>query len=140
MVRSALVWVGVEDPVKTQEKLRKNDPKRAALIRLAIAWKTMFEHYPTTVSDAVVQAEERTTVGVSKNDDIPSSKWALCNPNINEAMMAVAGRNRAINPEALGRYLSKSKDTVIKLDDGALVRFEHHGTRQGAAVWVLANV
>ena len=116
MVRSALVWVGVDDPVKTQEELRKNDPKRAALIRLATAWRTMFLSQPMTGSDAVAQAEERTTVGAT------GDKWALCNPNINEAMMAVAGRNRAINPEALGRYLSKSKDTVIKLDDGAKVR------------------
>jgi hypothetical protein len=28
----------------------------------------------------------------------------------------------------------------VKLDDGLLVRFEKQGTRQGATVWVLANV
>jgi hypothetical protein len=64
----------------------------------------------------------------------------LANPIINEALMSVAGRSRAINPEALGKYLSKSRGWVVKLDDGLLVRFEKKGTRQGAAVWVLANV
>jgi hypothetical protein len=52
----------------------------------------------------------------------------------------VAGRNRAINPETLGKYLSKSTGRIVKLDDGALVRFEKHGARQGVVVWVLADV
>jgi hypothetical protein len=57
-----------------------------------------------------------------------------------KAFMSVAGRNRAINPETLGKYLSKSTGRIVKLDDGALVRFEKHGARQGVAVWVLADV
>jgi putative DNA primase/helicase len=133
-VRSALVWVGVEDPVKTQEALRTNDPTRTALIRVAEAWRMMFGVAPMTASDAIAQAEERTLIGAS------GDKWALANPIINEALMSVAGRNRAINPEGLGRYLQKSKDKVLKLDDGALVRFERRDTRQGVAVWALANV
>jgi hypothetical protein len=132
--RSALVWLGVDDPVNTQEILRKNDPKRAALIRVAEAWRTMFGAAPMTASDAIAQAEERTPIGAF------GDKWALANPNINEALMSVAGRNRAINPEALGRYLGKSKEQVLKLDDGSLVRFEQQGQRQGVAIWVLAHV
>jgi hypothetical protein len=135
IVRSALVWVGVEDPVKTQEALRTNDPIRAALVRVAAAWQTMFGTAPMTASDAIAQAEERTNVGTPANE-----KWVIANPIINEALMSVAGRNRAINPDALGRYLLKSKDKVLKLDDGALVRFEKRDTRQGVAVWALANV
>jgi hypothetical protein len=135
IVRSALVWLGVDDPVNTQEILRRNDPKRASLIRVAEAWRTMFGSQQMTVSDAVAQAEERTTVGASGGD-----KWVIANPNIHEALMSVAGRARAINPEVLGKYLGKSKEQVIKLDDGALVRFEQPSTRHGVAVWVLADV
>ena len=38
MVRSAMVWLGVDDPVKTQETLRENDPVLTTLIRVATAW------------------------------------------------------------------------------------------------------
>jgi putative DNA primase/helicase len=134
-VRSALVWVGIADPVKTQETLRTNDPIRAALVRVAEAWRTMFGTDPMTASAAIAQAEERTNVGTPANE-----KWVIANPIINEALMSVAGRNRAINPDALGRYLLKSKDKVLKLDDDVLVRFEKRDTRQGVAVWALADV
>ena len=133
-VRSAMVWLGLEDPVKTQERLRENDPVLTALVCLATAWRTAFEREPKTVSEAIAIADQRTTIG-SYHDQ----RWELANPIINAAFMSVAGRNRAINPEALGHYLRRSADRVVKLDDGALVRFEKHGTRQGAAVWVLAN-
>jgi hypothetical protein len=38
------------------------------------------------------------------------------------------------------RGQGKSKEQVIKLDDGSLVRFEQPSTRHGVAVWVLADV
>jgi hypothetical protein len=134
MVRSAMVWADLEDPVKTQEKLRTNDPERAALVRVATAWRVAFGSETRTASEAIADAEERTSIGAYEE------KGVLANPIINEALMSVAGRSRAINPEALGKYLSKSRGRVVKLDDGLLVRFEKQGTRQGAAVWVLANV
>jgi hypothetical protein len=81
-----------------------------------------------------VDAEQRTSTG--SYDD---QKWVPANPIINEALMSVAGRNRAINPDALGNFLRKSVGKIVTLDDGAKVRFEKPDTKQGVAVWVLAN-
>jgi hypothetical protein len=134
-VRSAMVWVGVEDPVKTQETLRENDPNLTTLIRVATAWRTAFGNETRTVSEAIADAEQRTSIGAY--DD---QKSVLANPIINEALMAVAARNRAINSEVLGKYLGRSVAKIVTLDDGAKVRFEKRGTRQGVAVWVLADV
>jgi hypothetical protein len=55
--------------------------------------------------------------------------------------MAIARRGAAINPDALGRYLSSEADRVVALETGAEVRFEKVGTRGGVALWtlVLAN-
>jgi putative DNA primase/helicase len=126
VVRSAMAWLDLDDPVKTQETLRENDPKLTALIRVATAWRTAFGNETRTVSEAVADAEQRTSVG--SYDD---QKWVPANPIINEALMSVAGRNRAINPEALGKYLGRSAAKIVTLDDGAKVRFEKRGTRQG---------
>ena len=87
------------------------------------------------MSEAVADAEQRTSAG--SYDD---QKFVPANPIINEALMSVAGRNRAINPEALGKYLGRSAAKIVTLDDGAKVRFEKPGTRQGATVWVLADL
>jgi hypothetical protein len=135
MVRSAMPWLGLEDPVKTQQKLREKDPVLTTLIRLATAWRTAFGNEAKTSGEAIAVAEERTSIGIYEDQ-----KWALANPIINEAMMSVAGRNRAINPDVLGRYLRSRVGRIVKLGDGASVRFEQVGTRQGAAVWVLADV
>ncbi len=134
MVRSAMTWLGLEDPVKTQETLRENDPKLLALIHVATAWRIAFGNETRTTGEAVADAEERTSIGA--NDQ----KWVPANPIINEALMSVAGRNRAINPEVLGRYLGSSTAKIVTLDDGVKVRFERRGTKQGATVWALANV
>jgi hypothetical protein len=135
VVRSAMVWGGVEDPVETQETLRENDPALTTLIRIATAWRTAFGNETRTVSEAIADAEQRTSIGAY--DD---QKSVLANPIINEALMAVAARNRAINSEVLGKYLGRSVAKIVTLDDGAKVRFEKRGTRQGVAVWVLADV
>jgi hypothetical protein len=136
-VRSAMTWLDLEDPVETQEKLRENDPKLAALVLVATAWRTAFSAERRTVSEAIADAEQRTNIGTTADE-----KWVIANPNINEALMSVAGRNRAINPEALGNFLRKSVGKIVTLDDGAgaKVRFEKPDTKQGVAVWVLADV
>ena len=130
-----MTWLGLEDPVKTQEKLRENDPKLTALVRVATAWRTAFGAERRTASEAIADAEQRTSIGAY--DD---QKWVFANPIINEALMSVAGRNRAINPDALGNFLRKSVGKIVTLDDGARVRFEKLDTKQGVAVWVLADV
>ena len=108
VVRSAMVWLDVEDPVKTQETLRENDPVLTALVRVSTAWRTAFGNETRTVSEVVADAEQRTSAG-SYNDQ----KWVFANPIINEALMSVAGRNRAINPEVLGKYLGRSAAEIV---------------------------
>jgi putative DNA primase/helicase len=115
MVRSAMTWIGLDDPVKTQEKLRENDPKLLALIRVASAWRMAFGVETRTTGEAIADAEERTSIGAS------GEKWVPANPVINEAFMSVAGRNRAINPVVLGNYLSASTGRVVRLDDAGQV-------------------
>ena len=64
LVRGALMWVGLEDPAATQERLRENDPKLTRLIRIATVWRKAFGAYATTVAEAVAKAEEKKRVEV----------------------------------------------------------------------------
>ena len=52
-VRSALVWLGREDPVKTQDAVRAGDPEAERFRILMAAWYGAFGDRPMTVRDAL---------------------------------------------------------------------------------------
>ena len=135
LVRGALIWIGVGDPAATQDRLRENDPKLAKLIRMATVWSRAFGEDRTTVAEAVVKAEEKARVGTYED-----SKFELTNPDLNEAFMTVARRGTAINPQALGNYLSSEAERVVVLESGAKVRFERDGMKDGSVRWTLVTV
>src|SRR5262249_17760185 len=45
MVREPLIWLGMDDPVKSQDQAHKDDPKRSAARELIAQWS---EHFGTT--------------------------------------------------------------------------------------------
>ena len=49
-VRGALMWIGLEDPAATQDRLRENDPKLTTLIRVTTVWRKAFGAVATTVA------------------------------------------------------------------------------------------
>jgi hypothetical protein len=102
---------------------------------MATVWRKAFGDRPTTVSEAVVKAEEKKTAGTWEG-----YKSEPVNPELNEAFMAIARRGTAISPEAIGKYLSSEAERVVALETGAKVRFEKAGTRQGAVLWTLVVV
>jgi putative DNA primase/helicase len=132
LVRGALMWIGLGDPAATQDRLRENDPKLTRLIRVATVWRKAFGAYATTVAEAVAKAEEKKRVEMSWD-----FKTEPVHPDLNDAFLAVARRGAAINPEALGKYLSSEAKRVVALETGAKVRFQKEGMRQGVALWTL---
>jgi putative DNA primase/helicase len=135
LVRGALKWIGLNDPAATQDKLRENDPKLTTLIRVATVWRKAFGARATTVSEAVAKAEEKKRVELAWD-----FKTEPVHPDLNDAFMAIARRGAAINPEAVGKYLSSAAERVVALETGARVRFEKAGIRHSVALWTLVTV
>jgi putative DNA primase/helicase len=135
LVRGALIWIGVGDPAATQERLRENDPKLSKLVRMATVWLRAFGEERTTVAEAVTKAEEKARVGTYED-----SKFEPANPDLLDAFMAVARRGAAINPQALGSYLGSEAERVVVLENGAKVRFERDGIKDGSVRWTLVVV
>jgi hypothetical protein len=50
LIRGALMWLGLGDPAATQDRLRENDPRLTALIRVATVWWKAFGATATTVA------------------------------------------------------------------------------------------
>ena len=119
-VRSAMTWLGLADPVQTQERLRDKDPKLTALIRVATAWRAVFRREARTVSDAVSDAE----MCFGAHED---QKANFVHPELRDAFLAVAARGGRINKEALGKYLASSEGRVVPIPEP--VRFERQSMR-----------
>jgi hypothetical protein len=134
-VRGALKWIGLGDPAVTQDKLRENDPKLTTLIRVAMAWGRAFGADRTTVSEEVEKAEAKRRAGTWED-----SRFKPIDPDLLDALMAIARRGAALSPVALGNYLSSVAERVVALETGPRVRFEKAGMRHGVALWTLITV
>ena len=91
-VRSALVWLGREDPVKTQDALRAGDPEAERFRILMTAWYGAFRDRPMTVRD-VLQ--------VIAFDEV-----------LKDAALAITGtREKEVDQTRLGNWLRQNRDT-----------------------------
>jgi hypothetical protein len=137
-VRAALMWVGLKDPVDTQESLRKGDPKLTKLIRVATVWRDALGFSPecATTAQAVAKAQEKKT----SPEGWVSLKPELANPDLFETLIGLGRRGGEINPDAVGNYIRSELDRVVVLETGERVRFEVLGERSGAKIWGLVLI
>jgi putative DNA primase/helicase len=100
LVRSSLVWLGREDPIKTMEAARAEDPVRSELTEVFAAWR------------AVIGINNPMTAGELKEKAL-SAMEADC--GFHKAISAVAcapGRSE-IETVRLGKWLSRNKGRII---------------------------
>ena len=129
-VRGALVWLGISDPVDSMSSIRARDPQREMLRAVLTAWRAAARE-PLTTSEAINRAE------VSRNfrPIDPSSGRVRVDPNLFDALHAVAGQGREINSKRLGKWLGRNRDRIL---DG--LRIVQAGERQGYVLWSVEAV
>jgi hypothetical protein len=132
-VRSALIWLGAADPVKSVATSRVDDPKRVALRELLAAWGAAFGigyEYRVTLKTVVARATETRSVqragGIYPVD-------MLTYPELNAAVRAAIGDRRDIDVQALGYWMRTNKDRLV---DGK--RFEQKPDPKGSSEWWVA--
>jgi putative DNA primase/helicase len=103
-VRSALVWLGEDDPAVTMEKARENDPGRIELATVMNAWAAEIgtgRSFEMTAADLLMKIGEG-QLGVFRY------------PRLREAFHGVMSEKN-LNSKSLGRWLSRNAD---KISDG----------------------
>jgi putative DNA primase/helicase len=108
-VRSALVWLGRVDPVKTMATVRAEDPEEQALTALLIAWKDAFGtgfKNALTASEAIARAQERLNTG---QPVYSSAGWAK--PALRAAIESISPRGSP-DAKSLGKWLASKKDRI----------------------------
>ena len=105
-VRGAIGWLEQGDPVKTMARVRQADPQLAALRSLLSTWRYQFGGAPQTC-DALIGAANA-MIDFTRD---------YRHPALRSALLTVAGRGGgAIEPRALGMWLSKNKNRVVNLN------------------------
>jgi putative DNA primase/helicase len=130
-IRGALVWLGLEDPCKTTEKVKKEDPRAAELTAVLEAWKDWIGIGVKKTAGDIIKASDRA------EHQYISDEEAQKIGRLRSALMTVAaGRTGGVSSERLGKWLSSVKERPI----GGLWIEEHPTKVHGQAIWVLAVV
>jgi putative DNA primase/helicase len=104
LVRDCLVWLGEEDPVQTIEAAREEDPQLLQFEAVIAQWEIHFGRRRVATKDVVGMALQR-------EGFIESDKQFL-NPELRQALLAVAGNDGRIDAARLGKWLGKHKNRV----------------------------
>lgn len=112
LVRSALVWLGETDPVKTQERLRGRDPVTTGLGAFLSAWRDAFKDRAASAKEAIN----------SQSDPL----W--------QSILEVASTDgEKVSVKSLGKYLAKYAGRA----EGGL-KIELKGISNGIRQWRVA--
>ena len=103
LVRSALVWLGEADPVKSMNQLRKKDPVLEEARSIMEQWREAFGDR-VTVAEVVRYATEMRQ---------SYERAEPAHPDFRDALMAVAGRGNILSGKALGNWLSAQQDKIV---------------------------
>jgi len=94
-VCAPIVWLGLPDPVQSQEQLRKDDPELSKLQRLLHAWHNLLKDKPVTVAELARRVK-----------DFPGNKPKLV--ELHEALLECSSNQQGnINTKSLGWYLKR---------------------------------
>lgn len=102
IVRSALVWLGKPDPVKTMEAARADDPTTSSLRAALVAWHGAVGSSPLTTGKIIDAAKRLDPLGNRINGDLY------------QALVDVAEeRGGGINARKLGCWLARHRGRVV---------------------------
>ena len=116
-VRSAIIWAGGGDAVRTIAAITADDPERECHAAVLAAWGKLFGSSEVTVTDLIQAALERDQIG------------SLVSPELHGALMAVAAaKGGGLSNQRLGYWLRRHRDKILNrrvIRRSGVVRHDH---------------
>jgi len=107
LVRSALVWLGLPDPVETTENAREDDPDLIVLREIVTCWSEVLGTNNTkTVKQVVEIANSRTQSIMGEPTEYVSSE-------LRDSLISVAGTRGEIDNRKLGNWLRGVEGRIV---------------------------
>lgn len=114
LVRSAIVWIGLEDPCKSRREIENTDPVRLAIRALFAAWFAVFDNTPIKVKAIINNKSEE----------------------LREALLAFSqDSNGCTNEISFGKKLQNYNKRI----EGGF-QLERMSTHQGSATWRIVKM
>ncbi len=127
-VRSALMWLGCDDPVLTMETARADDPDLDRLANVLTAWADDIgtgTDCRRTVAEVLAAIEERDTKLAGNGDVFDGYDRPYRCPALRDAILAVGYRGR-VDSRIIGNFLRRSKNRIV-----AGLRFDNRADKHG---------
>lgn len=105
-VRAALMWLGCEDPAKSMEEAREDDPELSDLAELLMAWRDAVGSKSFTVQEVVRAA-------CSKNETLYGEPTDFAHPILREIFHRSFETRGEVNTVRLGKYLAKMEGKIV---------------------------
>lgn len=120
-VRSPLVWLEMEDPLKSQEAIREADVSLSNLTSVFEAWREAFGDRPQTTKAGCRAALDKKSAG---DDSLYDALENVCFDN----------KTGGLNTKRLGAYFRRYRKRII---NG--LQLVAAGTEQRAALWAVVD-
>ena len=121
MVRGCIVWLGLPDPVATQENIRESNPDIEILSQLFAHWQNRMGLNAYRAKELVQRAEGTTDLGFSRDWDLYYILQDVC-----------ANANQSLNVKRLGRWLARNEGRIV--DD---LMLKNVGITNGSVRWAV---
>jgi hypothetical protein len=109
MVRSPLIWLGREDPVKAMDAARAEDPELCAIRDLFRHWEARIGLNEESTTHALIQVA-CARKPVASTD---AAAFVFTDPEFRDVLLGQAGEGGAVNTKRLGRWLSRIKGRIV---------------------------
>lgn len=147
-VRSALVWLGCEDPNLTRTRIEEDDPMKTAHKSIVNLWNTIYDDNPVRVSEIVRDCNEALSEKSIKADaknkelsDIQYESSLSDHENLYELgqvfLEVTRSRGKSINGDQIGKWLRQNKG---KIQDGYQIIKNPHSPKGMAVEWQLVKI
>jgi hypothetical protein len=130
-VRSALTWLGMEDPVDSMEQVREDDPDTGALRAVLEAWSSTFgigRNYRISIREVVAKANQTRT-------DAGTQVVNYVNEDLRSAILTALGGGRQVEADSLRYWIRGKKDRII-----AEMKFDYKHDMEGGKWWIVKRV
>jgi hypothetical protein len=107
LVRDALICACESDPVATAERVREQDPKRAALAAVLAQWNAVIETKRVSAKELI----DRATAVDDENGYSGIRRFS--HPEFRETLMTIAGDAGNISSRRLGIWLNANKQKIV---------------------------
>jgi putative DNA primase/helicase len=106
VVRSALVWLDCEDPCRSMEAARADDPELTEMREILMLWHQAFGEEGKTVRDVADDA-------CSRAHTVMGEPTEFSHPELRDALLRVAGDKGNINTRRLGEWLKNHEGRIV---------------------------